>query len=197
MLIFRRFLVLLALLFWQGGFTFYASVVVPVAQEELGHRRQGFVTRRVTNFLNLATAVGLVILAWDDWTCRDPKRLRRRLRVATWMVMAATLVGLVWLHGRLEDFLDPDTRLVFQPAAFHGLHRLYLWVSTVQWAGALVYLFLLLRAWRAEDGNGTFQGENVVVGELEFMKEEGTKKVPPLTPSASPSHRSHHAAEQK
>ena len=64
MTLLRRFLVVIAFLFWQGGFLFYASVVVPVAQKELAtsqepdsHRRQGFVTRRVTNFLNLSGAI--------------------------------------------------------------------------------------------------------------------------------------------
>ena len=30
MRILRRYLVVIALMFWQGGFTFYAAVVVPV-----------------------------------------------------------------------------------------------------------------------------------------------------------------------
>ena len=33
----RRFLGLCALLFWQGGFTFYAAVVVPIAGQVLPH----------------------------------------------------------------------------------------------------------------------------------------------------------------
>ena len=46
MTILRRFLVLIALFFWQGGFTFYAAVVVPVGQQVLhSHLRQGFVTQ--------------------------------------------------------------------------------------------------------------------------------------------------------
>ena len=45
----RRFIVLVALCFWQGGFTFYAGVVVPVGTDVLGSSlKQGFVTRRVT-----------------------------------------------------------------------------------------------------------------------------------------------------
>ena len=37
LILLRRFLVLAALFFWQGGFTFYASVVVPVGQQVFGH----------------------------------------------------------------------------------------------------------------------------------------------------------------
>jgi hypothetical protein len=32
----RRFLLLTALVFWQGGFTFYGAVVVPIGSEILG-----------------------------------------------------------------------------------------------------------------------------------------------------------------
>jgi hypothetical protein len=45
-------LTLIALFFWQGGFTFYASVVVPIGQEVFGPLRQGFLTRQVTVYLN-------------------------------------------------------------------------------------------------------------------------------------------------
>ena len=61
----RRFSVIAALMFWQGGFTFYAAVVVPIGQENLGHEEQGFITREVTNYLNLAGAAALLLLAWD------------------------------------------------------------------------------------------------------------------------------------
>ena len=70
----RRYLVLLALSFWQGGFTFYAAVVVPVGQEVFGHLRQGFITRQVTVYLNLAGAVALLVLVWDLVAARDPSR---------------------------------------------------------------------------------------------------------------------------
>jgi hypothetical protein len=36
----RRLLLLLALMFWQGGFMFYGAVVVPVGAEALGSHRE-------------------------------------------------------------------------------------------------------------------------------------------------------------
>src|ERR1700746_354095 len=66
MTVVRRWLLLWALMFWQGGFTFYGGVVVPVGSAVLGsEREQGFITRKVTNYLNLAGAVALAIWGWD------------------------------------------------------------------------------------------------------------------------------------
>src|SRR5437588_13086980 len=104
--IFRRFVVLAALMFWQGGFTFYAAVVVPVGQEELGsHLQQGFITRQVTNYLNLSGAAALVLLAWDVLVSRDGSKARRLTRWMAWTGMFVTLVALAWLHQRLEQLL--------------------------------------------------------------------------------------------
>src|SRR5437764_15421395 len=97
--LFRRFLVLAALMFWQGGFTFYAAVVVPVGQHVLGsHAAQGFITREVTRYLNLAGAAALVFLVWDVAAARDPRALRTGLRWLAVAGMLATLAALAWLH---------------------------------------------------------------------------------------------------
>src|SRR5262245_18710773 len=103
----RRFLVLAALMFWQGGFVFYAAVVVPIGQQVLhSPTEQGFITRRVTVFLNLAGAATLVPLAWDAFACRDHSVWRRRTRCFAWAVMVLTLVLLFGLHPCLERYLD-------------------------------------------------------------------------------------------
>ena len=152
MTLLRRSAVLAVLLFWTGGFTFYSAVVVHVGQDVLGsHRRQGFVTRRVTNFLNLAGAVALPILAWDIISSRDPSARRRRLRWCVWTGMALTLVLLVWMHARMDALLDPGEFRLLDPESFTVWHRGYLHVSTVQWGCALAYGLLALMAWRAED----------------------------------------------
>ena len=148
----RRFLILAALSFWQGGFTFYAAVVVPVGQEELGsHREQGFITRQVTNFLNLAGAAALVPLAWDAAAAEDRQAWRRKLRWLALVGMAVTLGVLIWLHPRLDALLDTETREILHHRVFRREHRWYLWVSTVQWGFALLYLVLGLGAWRDAD----------------------------------------------
>jgi len=148
----RRFLVLAGLMFWQGGFVFYASVVVPVAQTVIGHTRQGFITRQVTDYLNLSGAVALVPLAWDIAASADPSVSRRRLRWACWLGMGLGLVALLWFHAQLNSLVDADRQLVLDAAAYRPRHRWYLWISTIQWFIAVGYTGLMLRAWREEDG---------------------------------------------
>jgi hypothetical protein len=126
-------------------------VVVPTGADVLGgHLEQGFVTRRVTNYLNLAGAVALPILAWDVAASSDAARWRRRLRWGVWGLLVATLGGLVWLHVRLDHLLNALDQVVLDRAAFRWEHGLYLNVSTVQWIAGLTALFLCLWAWRAE-----------------------------------------------
>jgi hypothetical protein len=147
----RRFLVLTALMFWTGGFTFYAAVVVPVGAEVLGsHREQGYITQSVTNYLNLSGAVALTLFAMDTWFARDSFRWRRRVRWLTWLGMGLTLAALVVLHPRLETLLAREST-AFPVSDFRPLHRVYLWTSTLQWGFAVLYTLLTISAWRAED----------------------------------------------
>src|SRR6266478_8068173 len=107
----RRFSVIAALMFWQGGFTFYAAVVVPIGQANLGHQEQGIlITREVAHYLNLAGAAALILLAWDMVECAGPTRLRAWCRWFAWAAMLGTLVALIWLHPHLERLLDVDAR---------------------------------------------------------------------------------------
>jgi hypothetical protein len=148
----RRFLVVMLLAFWQGGFLFYSSIVVPIGQEVLPSRKdQGFITRLVTRSMNVAGAVALVPFAWDCAACRDPKRRRRRLRGLAWVILFLTLGLLFWLHPRLDAYLDPEVFTIANRREFRTLHRIYLWVSTVQWGAGVVYTALMLISWRAED----------------------------------------------
>jgi hypothetical protein len=152
MTVVRRFLVLAALMFWQGGFTFYGAVVVHVGNEVLGsHLDQGLVTRSVTNYLNLAGVVALVLWGWDIAAARDPSVRRRWLRWALWTVLVLTLGLLAWLHPRLDALIDLDSPGIIDRPHFRKLHAWYLDISTVQWAGSLLLTALTLLTWRSED----------------------------------------------
>ncbi|QEL15327.1 hypothetical protein [Limnoglobus roseus] len=143
----RRLFVLLTLMFWQGGFMFYGGVVVPVGADILGSdREQGFITQRVTDYLNAAGAVALLVWGWDTAAGRG-----RRIRWAAWGLLVAMLGVQVGLHPRMDALLAADEGRVLDRPAFRRLHQGYLLASTVQWAAALGLLAATLRAWRAED----------------------------------------------
>jgi hypothetical protein len=155
MILFRRLLIMAAFAVWQGGFIFYTAVVVPIGAEVLGSaRRQGFITRQVTDAMNACGAVALSAMAWEVVSCRDPRRRRVFARAALWALMAGCAVALFLLHPRMEALLDVPNQAIVDVAAFRPLHRAYLWVSSGQWACATVYLALTLAAWRGEDGRG-------------------------------------------
>lgn len=148
----RRFLVLVALMFWQGGFTFYAGVVVPVGHAVLRpSSHQAFVTRLVSYYLNIVAAVALLLLAWDAAATRDPGVRRRRWRWLSWTGMVLALVVLFWLYPRLNAHMDSEHLVILDEEGLRPIHRAYLWVSTFQWMCGVVYAFLMLFAWRAED----------------------------------------------
>jgi hypothetical protein len=148
----RRFLLTQALLLWQGGFLFYAAVVVPIGTEVLGSAAaQGVITRRVTDWLNVAGLVYLVLLAWDVYATRDPVRRRETARWWLWIGSAIILYLLWYFHELLDLFMDPGGHSVQMRRPFLIVHGLYLWASTVHWLFGLALAWLTLGAWRAED----------------------------------------------
>src|SRR5205823_7477731 len=85
-----RFLALVAFAFWQGGFTFYAAVVVPIGRQVFGSDLdQAMVTRQATVWLNVAGAVTLLFLAADIAVTADPSGRRRLGRWLAWSGLAA------------------------------------------------------------------------------------------------------------
>lgn len=148
MTVLRRFLTLVAFAFWQGGFAFYTAVVVPTGTDVLGSSAaQGFITRRVTVWMNVAGAVAIPILLWDAAAMRP----LRRSRVGCVGLLAAGLIALAIIHPQLEALLDLASERVLNRSDFMPLHRKYLWISTAQWAVGVVYLICTPIAWRRSD----------------------------------------------
>ena len=148
----RRFLVFQVFLLWQGGFVFYAAVVVPIGTDVLGSARiQGLITQQVTDGLNLCGAMWAVVVFADWWATRDPNRRRTQIRGTTWFLIVLLLAVLTGLHPLLDGHIDDETGAVHERDRFRFLHGVYLSVSTAQWALAVVLAWFTLRAWAEED----------------------------------------------
>lgn len=149
----RRFLVFAALGFWIGGLTFYALVVIPAGQEVLrSHVNVGFITEKVTDRLNWIGVAALMILLWNvisAWKSPDSKT--RQVLTGTWLLMIALQGTLFFLHPGLGRLLDHPAREVIDEPRFYGLHRVYLIVTTVQWAAAILHSLLAIAVWRRRD----------------------------------------------
>jgi hypothetical protein len=152
MITLRRVLVIQILLLWQGGFLFYTAVVVPTGTAVLGSAAaQGAITTRVTDVLNILGVVGLAILAVELGLTRDPAATRTAARWWCWWI-AFVCQGLLFAFHRLLDaFMDPNRTYVVIRPPFYPVHRMYLWASTIQWLACLVFVWLTIWTWRAED----------------------------------------------
>lgn len=148
----RRWTLLWALLFWQGGFMFYGGVVVPIGGQVLGSdREQGFITAEVTNYLNLAGAVALALWLWNLLGERGTSPRWHRLRGVLWSLLVLSLLILVWQHRELDAVIDAASSQVHDRSRFGLFHSGYLFVSTVQWMGCLALSALTIRTWQEED----------------------------------------------
>ena len=67
-----------------------------------------------------------------------------RTAALSWVVLAATLATLSWLHPHLGALLDFEHGSVLDDERFYSLHRQYLMVVTIQWAAAVTHLVTLL-----------------------------------------------------
>jgi hypothetical protein len=139
----RRFLVFQAFLLWQGGFLFYAAVVVPVGTNLHGELGQGLVTQRVTDILNIVGVGWAVVVGWDIAATGN----RRRKRFLAWLVCVGLLAIQAGLHVQMDSQLL--TGSVRDLSQFRPLHIAYLWASTIQWLFATGLGWLTLRSWEA------------------------------------------------
>jgi len=141
----RRFLVIAAVAFWLGGFTFYASVAIPVGMKILGsHLRQGFITQQVTQWLNLTALFALAILAWNALAVWGQTNKPLRFTLAgSLILMIAIQLELFGLHPCLDRLLDTQSRQIINDERFDALHRIYLVSSTVQWCSGVLHVLCI------------------------------------------------------
>ena len=149
-----RFLCLLSLSVWVGGFTFYSAVVIPVLHEAMGRLDTGFVTQKVTNAINAAGAVTVALwwlAAWAEGAAHPA--LARRARLGLLAATTLILMALVRLHQLMDSRLESGTLRDFYP-----LHRIYLIASTAQWFVNLGLMAIVLIPWRNSPAGGDVAG---------------------------------------
>jgi len=149
MLVTRRFLVVLALMFWLGGFMFYGAVVVPIVRSELGELPQrSTITQKVTGWMNLAGTLALVVMFVNAYA--SPVG-RQRWRWVAWVSMVLAHLVLIWLHRVMTDQMRVPGFHRSDIRPFLIWHRAYLLTNTVQWFAGMAFTVLSLRQWRRED----------------------------------------------
>lgn len=152
LLILHRILLIASFATWFGGFGFYVSIVVPIGTDVLGSPfAQGMITRLVTPWINIFGGIAFafmlveVIVSW-----RRASYWYRFSQLGLWLIMVSALIALAILHPALDGMIDLNAESVSDSSKFYDLHRVYLWVSTVQWIAAWLWLILLMFNWRAK-----------------------------------------------
>ena len=144
----RRFLFVAAVAFWLGGFTFYGSAVIPSGMDVLhSHLRMGFITQRVTGWLNVSGVIALLIFLWNLLALRPMMGRRTRIIFAVSLaVMMLIEVELFVLHPIMDRLLDPTLHVINDDDRFDLLHHVYLISSTGQWVAGVVYVWCSVAA---------------------------------------------------
>jgi hypothetical protein len=153
----HRFLVIAAIAFWLGGFTFYAGVAIPQALEVLGsHRKVGFITELVTNWLNIAGVAALAVLLLNMIVVRRSRgKWVRCMLTITWGLMATIEIELILLHpmmDRLIGVMAPTpgatpVHVLLDADRFDSIHRVYLMSTTAQWFLGLLHVWCVCVLW--------------------------------------------------
>jgi hypothetical protein len=142
----RHFLLLISLMFWQGGFMFYGGVVVPIGGRILGSESlQGLITQSATNYLNLAGIVCMTF--WGNHLWRERKLHVSRFEWCLFIGTVCSLVALAVIHLSMDLIIDVRSVKVVDPVRFDLYHKLYISISSVQWLASLLLLFLSIRRW--------------------------------------------------
>lgn len=138
-------------MFWTGGFTFYASIVVPIGTDVLGSaENQGAITRQVARDINLSGVVALILFAVDIAVTRSGRWLHRG-RWLAWLGMAVCLIALMILYPHLDRLFHGEEAYLDSRAEFRPWHRAYLWTISVQFGFAVLFALLTLASWRSAD----------------------------------------------
>ena len=144
----RRMVLIVSLMFWQGGFMFYGGVAVPEGGRILGSEtKQGFITQAVTNYLNIAGAVCLTI--WLEQLWHDRRNGVSKIEWGVWCINVGLLLVLIVVHAQMDRVLSIQSTAILDARWFDRFHKMYIGTSTLQWMTSLVMLFQTLRRWNS------------------------------------------------
>lgn len=142
----RLTLWLITFALWFGGFTFYAALVVPVANSILPDTVQfGFVTQKVTHGINALHVAFLVVATWEvvtQYRYSNHRMLWLNLLALSVFTSAAALIGLLLIRVRLDAMMNGTTFQINETegGSFYGTHANYLNLSTVAWLMGIAQL---------------------------------------------------------
>jgi len=139
---FLRFLTIVTIAVWFGGFTFYSTAVVSTSQKVLHSQlRAGLITQQVTNWLNVISVPVLAVCFVNLINLRKNNNHQWWLRALAALlgIMVILQVGLFTIHPLLDRQIV--NREVLDEGGFFKLHRLYLVASTLQWMATLGYVW--------------------------------------------------------
>jgi hypothetical protein len=111
---------------------------------------QGFITQSVTDYLNCAG--GVCVVLWGITIFLDARPpIVRRACWAMWFAITAALGLLIWLHVQMDRLLNVVDKTISAESSFRGLHQVYLTTISLQWAVCLLLLLMTLQTWRKVD----------------------------------------------
>lgn len=148
----RRLIVIAAIAWWLGGFTFYAGVAIPMGVEVLGsHKAVGFITQRVTGWLNFGGVIALAIFLGNmALSRRTGGKWVWRTMLLTWIIMAVIEIELILLHPVMDRLITAyPHRMILDDDRFDLLHHVYLISTTVQWALGGLHVWCVCLSWVA------------------------------------------------
>jgi hypothetical protein len=132
------YLLVVAFAFWMGGFSFYFGVVVRIGDQLIGGTEQGFITRQISWWLNIAGLVTIVLMSIH-------LRFQRSwVLILSFAAITGTHALLIFRHYQLESLLDPEAMSILDRQRFEALHENYEFLSGCQWLAAMIYLAGLL-----------------------------------------------------
>jgi len=127
---------------------FYGAVVVPIVRAKLAMKDRSEITRDVTQWMNLAGTIAVLVMFIDVWAAG---KTARRWRWLAWLGMLLPLPFLIWMHGEMSQRMLLPGFFQTGIGSFRGWHQPYLICNTLQWLAGLVFIVMSLRTWRADD----------------------------------------------